>query len=267
MTLLAVEGLQLSLRTENGFSPFVENLGFTVEKGKTVALVGESGCGKSITCLSILQLLDPQAVRIDSGRILFENRDLLRMTPSELRHIRGNAIGMIFQDPLSSLNPVFSIGSQLVEAVQNHTQVSAAQAKEKALHMLECVRVSRPDLRFTEYPYQLSGGMRQRVMIAMALLGEPKLLIADEPTTALDVTIQAQILSLLIELQEQMNVGILLVTHDLGVVAEFADEVLVMYAGRIVERAPVRDLFENPQHPYTQKLLASVLKLGGPRCL
>lgn len=263
MTLLTVEGLQLSLREGTRFTPFVEDVSFSVEKGKTVALVGESGCGKSITCLSMLRLLNPEAVQISGGSIQFEGQDLLQLPLSQLRHIRGNSIGMVFQDPLSSLNPVFSIGNQLVEAIQNHRSVSYAEAKEKALHMLASVRVSRPELRFTEYPYQLSGGMRQRVMIAMALLGEPKLLIADEPTTALDVTIQAQILSLLIELQEEMNLGILLVTHDLGVVAEFADEVLVMHAGRIVECAPVQALFENPQHAYTKKLLASVLKLGG----
>ena len=258
MSRLEVKGLHLSLREGNGFSPFVEDVNFTVEKGKTVALVGESGCGKSITCLSILQLLDPESIRIDRGSILFEGKDLLTLSQNELRQIRGNAIGMVFQDPLTSLNPVFSIGSQLVEAVQNHHSVSYAQAKEKAIQMLECVRVSRPDIRFTEYPYQLSGGMRQRVMIAMALVNNPKLIIADEPTTALDVTVQSQIIQLLRDMQKEFNMAILLVTHDLGVVAEVADRVCVMYAGKIVEQAKVDEIYYRPAQPYTIGLLQSI---------
>jgi len=265
MSELRVMDLHLALREGARFHPIVEAVDLTLEKGKTVALVGESGCGKTLTCLSILRLLDESSLQITQGEIRFSGLDLVTLSERELQRIRGNSIGMIFQDPLSSLNPVFSVGNQLVEALQNHRKMSFSEARDQSIAMLEWVKVADPVRRFREYPYQLSGGMRQRIMIAMALLGKPEFLLADEPTTALDVTIQAQILSLLLELQEKMGLGILLVTHDLGVVAEFADEVVVMYAGRVVEQASVQALFENPQHPYTKGLLASVPRLGSKK--
>jgi oligopeptide/dipeptide ABC transporter ATP-binding protein len=259
--ILRINGLHTEFKVHGGVVKAVDGVTLTIPAGKTVGLVGESGCGKSITALSVMQLLESNG-RITSGEILFHGQDMLAMTPERIREIRGNDIGMIFQEPMTALNPVFSVGDQIAEAVKLHQEVSNEAARARAIEMLKLVGISDAERRAGEYPHELSGGMRQRVMIAMALSCNPDLLIADEPTTALDVTIQAQILELMRELQARMGSAILLITHDLGVVAEMCDEVAVMYAGRIVEQASTADIFAHPKHPYTQGLLASIPKLG-----
>ena len=259
--LLDVRHLRTQFKTDHGEFPAVDGVSFTVDSGKTLAIVGESGCGKSVTALSIMGLVPNPPGRISGGSIQFEGRELVGATPRDMQDLRGNGMAMIFQEPMSSLNPVFTIGEQIVEALLRHRPITRAQAMERAIAMLTKVRIPAPEQRFHEYPHKLSGGMRQRAMIAMALACDPRLLIADEPTTALDVTIQAQILELMRTLQQETGTAIILITHDLGVVAEVADEVLVMYSGRVVERAPVNALFETPQHPYTVGLLGSIPRL------
>jgi len=239
----------------------VDDVSFSVEAGRTLGLVGESGCGKTMTALSILRLTPP-AARISSGAVMFDGHDLLALSEPDMRRVRGNAIAMIFQEPMSSLNPVFTVGNQIAEAVRLHQRLSRRAAREKAIEMLKLVEIPEAERRVDEYPHQLSGGMRQRVMIAMALSCHPRVLIADEPTTALDVTIQAQILDLLAGLQQRLGMAMILVTHDLGIVAERADDVAIMYAGRIVEHAPVQVIFSRPMHPYTRGLLRSIPKVG-----
>ncbi len=236
-------------------------MSFALEAGRTLGIVGESGCGKSVSALSIMGLVPRPPGRIAGGEILFEGRDLLKLDAAEMRALRGDRISMIFQEPMSSLNPAFTIGDQIAEVLLRHRKISKKEARESAIAMLHHVRIPEPERRYGDYPHRLSGGMRQRVMIAMALACEPKLLIADEPTTALDVTIQAQILDLMRTLREETGTAIILITHDLGVVAELADDVAVMYAGRIVEQAGVAQLFANPQHPYTIGLLGSIPRL------
>jgi oligopeptide/dipeptide ABC transporter ATP-binding protein len=262
--LLEVKGLRCSFKLEGGgeFSP-VDGVSFSVEAGRTLGIVGESGCGKSVTSLSIMGLLPKGQGRISAGSVVFEGRDLATLKPEEMRSLRGNRMAMIFQEPMTSLNPAFTIGQQLIEGIRCHQNVTAEQAREHAIDMLRLVRIPSPEQRIDEYPHKLSGGMRQRVMIAMALSCRPKLLIADEPTTALDVTIQAQVLDLMRSLREETGTAIVLITHDLGVIAELADDVVVMYAGRVVERAPVAQLFAMPQHPYTIGLLGSIPKMHG----
>src|SRR3954467_1283889 len=261
-TLLEVRNLTVAFDTERGQIRPVRNLSLSIFPGQTVALVGESGCGKSVSALSILRLIAQPPGHILDGEVLLEGRNLLTLEEREMRRVRGKDIAMIFQEPMTSLNPVFTIGDQIAEAVILHQHVSTKQAYEIAEQSLRDVGIADPGRRLYEYPHQMSGGMRQRVMIAMALSCQPKLLIADEPTTALDVTIQAQILELLRKLQRERGMSIMLITHDLGVVAENADVVTVMYASRVVEYAPVEDLFDRPLHPYTQGLLKSVPKLG-----
>ena len=239
----------------------VDDVSFSLQRGETLGLVGESGCGKSVTALSIMGLVPQPPGRIADGEIVFEGTDLLTLPPAAMRELRGNRIGMIFQEPMTSLNPAFTVGDQIVEVILRHRPGGRSAAKARAIEMLRKVRIPSPETRYDEYPHRLSGGMRQRVMIAMALACDPKLLIADEPTTALDVTIQAQILDLMRVLREETGTAIVLITHDLGVVAEVADDVVVMYAGRIVERAPVAALFGEPQHPYTIGLLGSIPRL------
>ncbi|MBI4585742.1 MAG: ABC transporter ATP-binding protein [Planctomycetes bacterium] len=251
--LLQVRSLRTHFFTDAGVVKAVDGLSFSLERGKTLGLVGESGCGKSVTALSILRLVDEPG-RIAGGEILFEGKDLLRLTEAEMRHIRGNRIAMIFQEPMTSLNPVFTIGNQIMEVIALHQKAGRKEARERALELLRRVKMPAPEQRLGEYPHQLSGGMRQRAMIAMALACSPRLLIADEPTTALDVTIQAQILDLLRELQEELGMAVLLITHDLGVVAEVADRVLVMYASKAAEVASKAELFREPLHPYTRGL-------------
>ena len=231
--------------------------------GQTLGLVGESGCGKSVTALSIMRLLPKPMGKVLSGSITFDGRDLLELSPDEMRKVRGNEIGMIFQEPMTALNPVKKIGDQLAEVFRLHHEVTKIEALEKSVEMLRKVGIPSPETRVLEYPHQLSGGMRQRVVIAMALACEPRLIIADEPTTALDVTVQAQILDLLAQLQHDSGSSVLLITHDLGVIAETCDEVCVMYAGRIVERAPIKELFSSPRHAYTKGLLTSIPRIDG----
>ena len=259
--LLAVDGLRTQFRTDDGQFAAVDGISFSVPAGRTLAIVGESGCGKSVTALSIMGLVPDPPGRITAGSIRFEGRELVGLPERDMQDLRGNGMAMIFQEPMSSLNPAFTIGDQIVEGLMRHRPLSRAQASERALEMLRKVRIPAPEQRFHEHPHKLSGGMRQRAMIAMALACEPRLLIADEPTTALDVTIQAQILDLMRTLQQETGTAIILITHDLGVVAEVADEVVVMYAGRVVERSPVALLFEAPQHPYTVGLLGSIPRL------
>ena len=259
--LLEINNLVTAFHTPAGRVPAVDGVSLSIERGKTLGLVGESGCGKSVTAMSILRLVAAPGV-IEAGEILLRDAsggvlNLVTLPEPRLREVRGGRIGMIFQEPMTSLNPVFTIGDQIAEAVLLHRDVSRAEARGRALEMLELVRMADPKRRLDEYPHQLSGGMRQRVVIAMALACEPDLIIADEPTTALDVTIQAQILDLLADLRERLGTAILLITHDLGVVAETCDDVAVMYAGRIVEQAPAAALFANPRHPYTIGLLAA----------
>lgn len=261
--LLDIRNLQTHFFTNDGATRAVDGVSLTVMPGETLGVVGESGCGKSVTALSILQLLPEKLARIVGGEVFFEGKDLLKLEERQMRSIRGNRIAMIFQEPMTSLNPVLSIGYQISEAVRIHEKVNSKQARERALSMLKLVKIPDAERRLADYPHQFSGGMRQRVMIAMALACRPKLLIADEPTTALDVTIQAQILRLMVELKEQTGAAIVLITHDLGVVAETCKRVIVMYAGRKVEEASVGALFAAPAHPYTRGLMASKPRLGG----
>ena len=260
--LLEVKGLRTEFRSGGSSFAAVDGISFSLAPGETLGIVGESGCGKSVTSLSIMRLVPNPPGRITGGEIKLEGRNLLDLPESEMRAVRGDDIAMIFQEPMTSLNPVQTVGNQIIEAVQLHRSLSAAEARARALEMLQLVKIPSPETRLDEYPHQLSGGMRQRVMIAMALACDPKLLIADEPTTALDVTIQAQILDLLRDLRERTGAAIMLITHDLGVVAELAHRVIVMYSGRIVEEAPVGLLFADPQHPYTLGLLGSIPRLG-----
>ena len=256
--LLEVRDLRTHFFTRDGVAKAVDGVSFSVESGEMLALVGESGCGKSVTAFSILRLIADPPGRIVGGEIVFEGRDLLKLSDSEMRAIRGDRIGMIFQDPMTSLNPVFTIGEQIAEAVSMHRPVSRKAALARAVELLDLVKISDPHRRVQEYPHRLSGGMRQRAVIAMALACEPALLIADEPTTALDVTIQAQVLELISDLKDRLGMGVIMITHDLGIVAQHARRVAVMYAGRIVEEADVGALFQRPLHPYTQGLLASI---------
>ena len=260
MALLEVQDLKTHFRTDDGIVKAVDGVSFSVEKGKTLGIVGESGSGKTVTCLSIMGL-NPKRNTISSGKAMFKGKDLLGMGSRQLRQVRGDEIAMIFQDPMTSLNPVHKIGAQLVEAIMLHRDVSTKTAKARALELLQAVGIPRADSRIDDYPHQFSGGMRQRVMIAMALVNDPDLLIADEPTTALDVTTQAQILNLMNRLQQDFGSAIIIITHDLGVVAEAADDVLVMYAARVVERGNVDALFSKPRHPYTWGLLGSLPRL------
>jgi peptide/nickel transport system ATP-binding protein len=266
-TVLEVKNLQTVFFTNSGLFRAVDDLSFNIRRGETLAIVGESGCGKSVSALSIMRLVPNPPGRIVGGEVRLEGTDLLSLDEEQMRAVRGNRISMIFQEPMTSLNPVMRIGDQITEAVRLHQPLSAKQAWAKAVEMLRLVRIPEPARRALEYPHQLSGGMRQRAMIAMALACRPALLIADEPTTALDVTIQAQILKLILDLQEELGTGLILITHDLGVVAQTAQRVIVMYAGRKVEEADVDSLFAAPRHPYTRGLMASIpaLPLAGSR--
>jgi peptide/nickel transport system ATP-binding protein len=259
--VLDVKGLRTVFFTNSGLFKAVDDVSFSVRRGETLAIVGESGCGKSVTALSVMRLVPDPPGRIVGGSIMLEGTDLLSLDESEMRAIRGNRISMIFQEPMTSLNPVMRIGDQITEAVRLHRQMSRKEATAKAVEMLRLVKIPEAERRAQEYPHQLSGGMRQRAMIAMALACRPALLIADEPTTALDVTIQAQILALILELQKELGMGLVLITHDLGVVAQTAQRVIVMYAGRKVEEADVETLFASPRHPYTRGLMASIPSL------
>jgi peptide/nickel transport system ATP-binding protein len=256
--VLDVKGLQTVFFTNSGLFRAVDDVSFHVKRGETLAIVGESGCGKSVSALSIMRLVPNPPGRIVGGSIMLEGTDILALDEADMRKIRGNRMSMIFQEPMTSLNPVIRIGDQISEAVRLHRAMSAKEARAKAVEMLRLVRIPEPAQRAQEYPHQLSGGMRQRAMIAMALACRPSLLIADEPTTALDVTIQAQILTLMLELQKELGMGLVLITHDLGVVAQTAQRVIVMYAGKKVEEADVDTLFASPRHPYTRGLMASI---------
>ncbi len=261
--VLEVRGLTTRFRTDRGIVTAVDDVNFDVYPGETIGIVGESGCGKTVTSKTIMRLLPEQNSIIDpSSQILFGGTNLATASESQMRRVRGDKIAMIFQEPMTSLNPVFTVGWQLDEALRYHTKLSKKQRLERSIEMLRLVEIPNPEQRVKEYPHQLSGGMRQRVMIAIALCCEPDILIADEPTTALDVTIQAQILALMDDLRKKLNTAILLITHDLGVVATVCDRIIVMYAGRVIEQAPVRDLFKRPQHPYTKALLESIPKAG-----
>lgn len=264
-SLLEIEKLQTHFFTDRGVARAVDGVSFDVPRGQTVALVGESGCGKTVTALSIMRLVPDPPGKIVNGKVTFQGRDLLGLTEREMRSVRGKEIAMIFQEPMTSLNPVFRVGAQVAEAIILHQKVSKREARKRTVELLDKVGIPEAEQRADEYPHQMSGGMCQRVMIAMALSCNPSLLIADEPTTALDVTIQAQILALLRELQQEFHMSILLITHDLGIVAETADNVAVMYASKIVEWAPCTDLFREPLHPYTVGLFRSLPRLEGER--
>ena len=263
--VVEVDGLRTFFHGDDGIGRAVDGVSFSLYKGETLGLVGESGCGKSVTALSVMRLVREPPGRIEAGRIAVNGRDLMALSEQEMCRIRGDEVAMIFQEPMSSLNPVLTCGYQIMESVMLHQNASKAEARERAIEMLKLVGIPAPEQRVDEYPHQLSGGMRQRIMIAMALSCNPDVLIADEPTTALDVTIQAQILELLQRLQEELDMAILLITHDLGVIAEVADRVAVMYAGRIVETAATLALFESPRHPYTRGLLRSIPGIEGGR--
>jgi oligopeptide/dipeptide ABC transporter ATP-binding protein len=263
--LLEVTDLSSSFDTESGELVAVDDVDFKVDRGKTLGIVGESGCGKSVSALSLIRLLPQPMGKVRSGEVWFDGQDLQKVERDEMHQIRGNEISMIFQEPMTALNPVHTIGRQLTEAVQLHQDVSSEEALRQAIDMLQRVRIPAPEIRVGEYAHQLSGGMRQRVMIAMALINKPKLLIADEPTTALDVTVQAQILALIDELQQEIGMAVILITHDLGVIAENCDDVVVMYGGRVVEWASVKELFANPMHAYTKGLLRSIPRLDRER--
>ena len=258
--LLEIEDLSTFFHTEENIVKAVRNVNLTIHKGETLALVGESGCGKSVTALSVMRLIPTPPGRFESGRILFKGQDLLQASEAEIQNIRGNEISMIFQEPMTSLNPIFTIGDQIMETIRLHQDKTESQVRELALQVLRQVAIPSPEIRIDQYPHELSGGMKQRVMIAMAIVCRPALLIADEPTTALDVTIQAQILDLLDQLRKETQMAILLITHNLGIVAQYADRVAVMYSGKVVESAPVEELFFSPAHPYTCGLLNSVPK-------
>jgi len=263
--LLEVKNLSVSFKTFFGEVEAVRNINFHVGKSETVAIVGESGCGKSVTANSIMQLLPMPPAFFKSGEIIFNGENLLKKTNKEMQSIRGNEISMVFQDPMTSLNPTMKIGKQIVEGLVKHRKLSSSEAKEKAIEMLNLVAVPQPEKRVNQYPHEFSGGMRQRVMIALAMVSNPRLLIADEPTTALDVTVQAQILELMKEIQKKLDMSIILITHDLGVVAEMSDRVIVMYAGQILEEGTSDEIFADPKHPYTKKLLSSVPRLDMSR--
>ncbi len=259
--LLDVRGLVTEFHSSEGVFKAVDGVSFSVSRGETLGIVGESGCGKSVTSLSVMGLIPRPPGKIPAGEIVFEGRDLLTLSARQMRDVRGNDISMIFQEPMTSLNPVYTVGQQIMEGILLHEDISEADARARAIEMLRLVRIPSPEGRVDDYPHQMSGGMRQRVMVARALACNPKLLIADEPTTALDVTIQAQILDLMRDLRERTGTAIMLITHDLGVIAELADRVVVMYAGKVVEEARVGDLFTDPQHPYTLGLLGSIPKM------
>lgn len=259
--VLEVSNLHVSFTTYGGHIHAVRGVDFTLYEGEILAIVGESGCGKSVTSQSIMQLIPNPPGKITEGSIIFKNKDLTKLKEAEMRKIRGADISMIFQDPMTALNPTITVGEQIMEGIRQHTGVSKGDSKQKAIEMLRLVGIPNPEVRLKQYPHQFSGGMRQRIVIAMALICEPEVLIADEPTTALDVTIQAQILDLFREIQQKKKVAIILITHDLGVVAQVADRVAVMYGGKIVEMGDRRDIFYNPQHPYTKGLLNSVPRL------
>jgi peptide/nickel transport system ATP-binding protein len=260
--LLSIDNLTTCFATRRGLVPAIKGISFEVQKGKCVGIVGESGSGKSVTAMSILKLVEENNGKIIDGSILFEGLDLRGLSEKQMRGVRGNRISMIFQEPMTSLNPVFTIGQQIDEVLLLHKNVSKQAAKKRTIDLLELVGMPSPEARYKEYPFQLSGGMRQRAMIAMALACEPQLLIADEPTTALDVTIQAQILDLLAKLRSELGMTMILITHDLGIVADVCDEVVVMYAGQVVETAKTNEIFVNPKHPYTKALLECIPKLG-----
>ena len=264
MTLLDIRNLSVVFDTESGMAKAVDNLSLSVEKGSVLGIVGESGCGKSVTSLSILRLIPPPGRQV-AGQVLLNGTDLATLPEEKMRSIRGNQIGLVPQDPMTSLNPVYTVGQQIMEAVELHQKVDRTEARKRAIQVLERVRIPQAGARIDDYPHQFSGGMRQRVMIAMALSCQPELLIADEPTTALDVTVQAQILDLMREIQRERGMAILLITHDLGVVAEMCENVIVMYAGSAVEYATVNDLFKSPKHPYTVGLLNSIPRPGSDR--
>jgi peptide/nickel transport system ATP-binding protein len=259
--LLEVKGLKTYFYTDEGVVRAVDGIDLHIDKGETLGVVGESGCGKTVTALSIMKLIPMPPGRIVEGQILYQGRDLVTLPPAQMRKVRGKEISMVFQEPMTSLNPVFTIGEQIAEAIRLHEGLGRRDAMDKTVEMLKIVHMPNPERRIKEYPHQLSGGMRQRVMIAMALSCNPKLLIADEPTTALDVTIQAQILELLNELKAKLGMAVMLITHDMGVIAETAQRVVVMYAAKVVEEAPVKELFKEPLHPYTQGLLRSIPRI------
>ncbi|HEX2117113.1 MAG TPA: ABC transporter ATP-binding protein [Alphaproteobacteria bacterium] len=259
--LLEVKDLHTYFAADEGEFRAVDGVSFSLDRGRTLGIVGESGCGKSVTSLTIMGLVPQPPGRIAGGKVMFNGTDLLQLDNAEMSELRGNRLSMIFQEPMTSLNPVFTVGDQIIEGIRRHRKVSQAEARDRAIEMLRRVRIPSPERRIDEYPHKLSGGMRQRVMIAMALACDPQLLIADEPTTALDVTIQAQILELMRALRDELGTAIILITHDLGIIAELAQDVVVMYAGRIVEQVEVTSLFADPQHPYTIGLLGSIPKL------
>lgn len=259
--LLEVKNLKTYFYTDEGIARAVDGMDFLIYRGETLGMIGESGCGKSVSALSILRLIDSPPGRIVEGEILFEGEDLLKKSTSEIRKIRGNSISMIFQEPMTSLNPVYTIGNQIMESIIWHQNLNKEKAREKAIRILDLVGIPSPEKRIDEYPHQLSGGMRQRAMIAIALSCEPKLLIADEPTTALDVTIQAQILGLIKKIKEEIGMAVMMITHDLGVIAEVANDVVVAYSGKAVEYADVKTIFKHPKHPYTQALYDSIPRL------
>jgi oligopeptide/dipeptide ABC transporter ATP-binding protein len=261
--LLEVDDLRTHFFTREGVVRAVDGISFTVEKGKTLGIVGESGCGKSVTALSIMGLIPKPPAKIVTGSIGFEGRDLTKLSSKQLEEVRGKDIAMIFQDPMTCLNPTLKIGTQITESIRRHLGGSKAEARKRAIGLLEEVRIPNAAARLDDYPHRFSGGMRQRVMIAIALACNPKLLIADEPTTALDVTVQAGVLDLLEELREEHDMSMIIITHDMGVVAEAADDILVMYAGQVVEQAPVLELFDHPEHPYTEALLGALPQLEG----
>lgn len=260
--LVEFRNLKTYFYTEEGVVKAVNDVSFSIREGETVCVVGESGCGKSVTALSLMRLIQSPPGKIEGGKIIFDGRDILKLSEAEMRRIRGNEIGMIFQEPMTSLNPVLTIGDQLMEPLMVHKLMTKKEAWNKAIELIKQVGIPRAEQIMTSYPHELSGGMRQRIMIAIALSCDPKLLIADEPTTALDVTIQAQILDLLRKIKQERNMALMLITHDLGIVAEMADYVIVMYAGKVIEEAPVKELFKNPKHPYTRGLLKAKPIIG-----